>query len=151
MQTWYGVALKGLKRYEEAITVFKRVLDVDRDHYPAEAALAEAYLDSEQYDLAVRECRTILKKYHKNRGVFIDGLQIMGNAFGRQGKYILAEVAYKHILMLDPNNEYAGLNYLYSLHKQGVYSKGMLDSYEENPKFLLKIWHMENTLFNNTI
>lgn len=141
-RAWYGNALNGLERHDEAVEVLKGALAIDKDFSMARLFLAYAFLGTNRYVLALRECSKIIRKEPRN----IEAWETAGISFGMLGDCDVAEKIFRKILKCQPNSKHTGYNLIQALYKQGIYSDYFLENYEEHADMLLGIWKLENEI-----
>jgi len=113
-----GVIYSTKKQHEQAISEFKRVIEISPNHTEAYNCLAIEYQDTMQYSLAMNTYEKLMNivpypaKIHNNMGILYE----------KQGQFVSAMVEYKLAISLDPGlvTSYNNLGFLYE--KQGQHN-----------------------------
>ncbi|WP_234733086.1 tetratricopeptide repeat protein [Tellurirhabdus bombi] len=131
-----GNSLLGLKKYEEAATIFEKYLQqLDRTHhFWACYGLASARYALKQFPAAVMQFRHATQLEPQSAAAHLG----LGHAFCSQHDYKQARQEYETALQLKPNNSYAHLGLGVVSCKQGAYEES-LEEFEKageafNPK-----------------
>ena len=116
LQNIYATILYNLKKFDQAIKVYKLSLSLNPNFYQAQYNLAKLYCDLENYEDANIE----LQKYFDLKPNSIEGLLLLGNLNLKFKKYNLAEKNYKSILDENPKDfrGYYSLGNLFKKKKQ---------------------------------
>ncbi len=106
MEFALGAVYDQLKRPKDAIDAYKRAADLDPDDAHTLEALAQALLNDNQLDAALKEFQQIAQADPENASAVIHISEILR----RQGKYEEALTAVKQAVKKDPDSPEAGYN-----------------------------------------
>ena len=106
MEFALGAVYDQLKRPKDAIGAYKRAADLDPDDAHTLEALAQALLNDNQLDAALKEFQQIAQADPENASAVIHISEILR----RQGKYEEALTAVKQAVKKDPDSPEAGYN-----------------------------------------
>ncbi len=106
MEFALGAAYDQLKRPKDAIAAYKRSIDIEPGDVRAMSALAQALLNDDQLDAALKEYRNVAEADPDDVGTMIH----IGEIQRRQGKYEDALATIRKALKKDPDNLEAGYN-----------------------------------------
>ncbi len=106
MEFALGAIYDQLKRPKDAIDAYKRAADLDPDDVHTMGALAQALLNDNQLDAALKEFQQIATADPEDTGALIH----IGEILRRQGKYEDALTAVKKAVKKDPDSPEAGYN-----------------------------------------
>ena len=106
METVLGATYDQMKKPAEAITAYRRALDLEPGDLGTMNALAEALLGDNRLDQALAEYQQISQADPENAGALVHICEIQR----RQGKYELALATARKALAKDPNSLEAGYN-----------------------------------------
>ena len=98
-----GDAYYSQGKYDLAIVVYKKALELDPKNVYALNNLGDAYYKQGKYDLAISAYKKALEMDPKN----VYALNNLGDAYLGQSEYNLAISAYKKALEMNPKNVYA--------------------------------------------
>jgi tetratricopeptide (TPR) repeat protein len=106
MEFALGAVYDQLKRPKDAIDAYKRAADLDPDDAHSMGALAQALLNDNQLDAALKEFQQIAAADPEDSGAIIHISEILR----RQGKYEEALTTVKQAVKKDPDSPEAGYN-----------------------------------------
>ncbi|MGA8089913.1 MAG: tetratricopeptide repeat protein [Terracidiphilus sp.] len=106
MEFALGAVYDQLKRPKDAIEAYKRATDLDPDDVHTMGALAQALLNDNQLDAALKEFQQIAAADPEDAGATIH----IGEILRRQGKYEEALTTVKKAVKKDPDSPEAGYN-----------------------------------------
>ena len=104
-----GLALKNEGNYEEAISEFKRVLEMDAANVPARIQLALVFGFAGMFD----ESLSLLQETVQIAPTDLDARNNLGLTYAMLGMLEEAKFEFLFVLECDPNNEIAQKNMLY--------------------------------------
>jgi tetratricopeptide (TPR) repeat protein len=107
-EAWYnlGNAFRHLKKYEEAISAYKKALEIKPDKHEAWNNLGNAYGDLKKYEEAISAYKKVLEIKPDEHKAWYN----LGNAFRRLQKFEDAIGAYKKALEIKPDKHEAWYN-----------------------------------------
>ena len=100
MYDYVGVALSELRRYDEAVTVYHKAIELNPDYAPGYAGLGFAFLNKGQTDEAIAN---FLKSIQLNSN-YERAYAGLGFALSKKGQTDEAIAAYRKAVRLEPNN-----------------------------------------------
>ncbi len=106
MEFALGAAYDQLKRPKDAIAAYQRALDIEPGDVRTEGALAQALLNDDQLDAAMKQYRQISDADPDDTGTLIH----IGEIQRRQGKYEDALATIRKAMNKEPDNLEAGYN-----------------------------------------
>jgi tetratricopeptide (TPR) repeat protein len=106
MEFALGAAYDQLKRPKDAIAAYKRAIDIEPGDVRTMSALAQALLNDDQLDAALKEYHNVAEADPDDVGTLIH----IGEIQRRQGKYDDALATIRKALKKDPDNLEAGYN-----------------------------------------
>jgi len=106
MEFALGAAYDQLKRPKDAIAAYQRALDIEPGDVRTEGALAQALLNDDQLDAAMKQYRQVSDADPDDTSALIH----IGEIQRRQGKYEDALATIKKVVNKEPDNLEAGYN-----------------------------------------
>ncbi|BAZ91003.1 TPR repeat-containing protein [Raphidiopsis curvata NIES-932] len=129
-----GNGLLDIGRYEEALQLYNRAIEIEKDSVPSWVNRGNALLSLKRYEEALKSYnRAIALRPNKNQAWYN-----RGNALSALGRYEEAIRSYNESIVIEPNKFEAWINKGIALTKLGRYQEG-LASYNQaisiNPNF----------------
>jgi tetratricopeptide (TPR) repeat protein len=106
MEFALGAAYDQMKRPKDAIAAYKRAIDIEPGDVRTMSALAQALLNDDQLDAALKQYKDVAEADPDDVGTLVHIAEIQR----RQGKYEDALVTIRKALKKDPDNLEAGYN-----------------------------------------
>ena len=140
-----GVALRKQGKLEEAITAYKKAIEINPNFAFAYDNMGNSLSDQGKYDEAIAAHKKAIE-LDPNDATAYDN---MGVALEKQGKYDEAITAYKKAIELDPNYSFAYYNMGNALNDQGKLDEAITaykKAIELDPNFASAYYNMGTVL-----
>ncbi len=111
-----------LRYWRNSLTLFQHAIDVTENNYMARFSMAKSLVDKNRFSEAVIECQKSLQIKPDDPDV----LNILGIAFGQQGKYDEAIKCFSKTLQIKPDFAMAHSNIGYAFACQGDVNEAVL-------------------------
>ncbi len=128
-----GAILYYSKRDEEAISIYKKLLELDKDNHNFMGFLGYLYYELEEYNKAIEYFNKALDESPDSPFIYF----LLGNAYSRSGKIIEAIRSYDFAIFLDLDIYTAHLDFAKKYEEMGRIKRSLneyIAAYEIDPR-----------------